>query len=309
MNTAIQFWEQPSAKEIVMIAGWRQWADAGAISSGLPQYLVEQTNAQPIGEILPDGFYLFQIPGTHHLLRPLVQLEDGRLRHLSKRQNRFYYTGNEEKGLVIFLGDEPHLDIDRYAATFFAAAKQLGVSRIASLGGVYGPVPYDKDREIGCLYSLPSMRAELENYALQFSSYEGGASMSSYLVSQAEQVQMPFQSFYGFVPNYDFSQMGANGREVRIEHDYKAWYDIMRRLNRLFGLAIGLTDLERKSDQLLQAMEEQLEDIVEKVPQLNVRELLAQISRQFVERPFAPLDDIWAEGLADLFSDPDDEPG
>src|SRR5690606_6976373 len=152
-------------------------------------------------------------------------------------------------------------------------------SRIATVGGVYGPVPYDKDRELSCLYSLPSMRNELEQYSLQFSSYEGGASMSSYLVNQAEQEQMPFQAFYGFVPNYDFSQMGANGREVRIENDYKAWYDIMRRLNRLFGLTISLADLERKSDQLLQAMDEQLEEIVEKVPQLNVRELLAQISR------------------------------
>jgi len=60
-----------------MIAGWHEWADAGAVSSGLPQYLIDETRARKIGEIAPDGFYLFQIPGTHHLLRPVVQLEEG----------------------------------------------------------------------------------------------------------------------------------------------------------------------------------------------------------------------------------------
>ena len=60
-----------------MIAGWHQWADAGSISSGLPLYLIEQTQARKIGRIKPDGFYLFQIPGAHHLLRPVVKLNEG----------------------------------------------------------------------------------------------------------------------------------------------------------------------------------------------------------------------------------------
>ena len=60
-----------------MIVGWRQWADAGGISSELPQYLIEKTGAQKIGEIKPDGFYLFQIPGTHHFLRPEIKLKEG----------------------------------------------------------------------------------------------------------------------------------------------------------------------------------------------------------------------------------------
>jgi proteasome assembly chaperone (PAC2) family protein len=306
MNQSIQIWEKPTAKEIVMIAGWRQWADAGSISSGLPEYLIKQTHAHLIGDILPDGFYLFQIPGTHHLLRPVVRFEEGHRQFLEIRRNEFFYAGNPDKGLLIFLGDEPHLDIDRYATAFFEAAHTLGVQRIASLGGVYGPVPYDKDREIGCIYSLPHMKAELSQYALRFSDYEGGASISSYLIDRAEREQMPFQSFYGFVPNYDFSQLGSLGQEVRIENDYKAWYDIMRRVNRLFDLNLSLADLERKSDHLQQAMAEQIEELANKAPQLKVPEIMDEISRQFRERPFDPLDDVWERGLADLFNDSDD---
>ena len=37
-----------------MIAGWRrQWSDGGEISSGLPQYLIDQTKARRIGEMGP----------------------------------------------------------------------------------------------------------------------------------------------------------------------------------------------------------------------------------------------------------------
>lgn len=120
-----------------MIAGWRQWADAGSISSGLPEYIIKQTEARLVGQIKPDGFYLFQLPGAHHLLRPMVGFEEGHRQYLEQRRNEFYFAGNEEKGLVIFLGDEPHLDVDRYAAAFFAAAHTLGVQQIASLGGVW----------------------------------------------------------------------------------------------------------------------------------------------------------------------------
>jgi proteasome assembly chaperone (PAC2) family protein len=303
---AVKIWEKPAAQKVVMIAGWRQWADAGAISSGLPEYLIQQTSAQRIGEIMPDGFYLFQLPGTHHLLRPVVRLESGYRQSLETRRNEFYYAVNTDLGVVILRGDEPHLDVDRYATAFFDAARALGVQRITSLGGVYGPVPYDKDREIGCIYSLPYMKEELSQYAVRFSDYEGGASISTYLIDRAEREKMPFQAFYGFVPNYDFSQLGAVGREIRIENDYKAWYDIMRRLNQLFSLNLSLADLEKKSQYLQKAMEEEIEELADKFPQLNVREIMEHISQQYTERPFEPLDDIWEQGLADLFNDFED---
>ena len=306
MNEHVNIQEKPQAEDIMMIAGWRQWADAGSISSGLPEYLIELTEARLIGEMKSDGYYLFQIPATHHLLRPVVRFEDGHQKFLEVRRNEFYYVENDNKGLVIFIGDEPHMDVDRYSDAFFDAVEQLGVKRIATLGGVYGPVPYDKDREIGSIYSLLHMKEELTQFALRFSDYEGGASIGSYLIGQAEAKNIPFLALYGFVPNYDFSQIDAGGQEIRIENDYKAWYDIMRRLNRYFDLNLNLTDLETKSEQLFDAIEEQIEALSDKAPDLNIRGILAQISEQFNEQPFEPLDDVWTQGLADLFNDLDE---
>jgi len=174
MNDWIKFDELPTASEIYLIAGWQQWADAGSVSSGLPQYLITHTNARKIGEMNSDGFYLFQIPGTHHLLRPEVHFEEGYSENIHPRRNEFHYVELGEKGLVIFTGDEPHINIDRYADGLFEAMKTLKVKRGAMVGGVYGAMPYDRDREVSCSYSLKRMKSELEHYAVRFSNYQGG---------------------------------------------------------------------------------------------------------------------------------------
>ena len=64
MSELIELWGEPKPAKS-MIAGWGQWADAGMVSSGLPDYLIEQTQAQPVGEIVSGPYYLFQIPGAH----------------------------------------------------------------------------------------------------------------------------------------------------------------------------------------------------------------------------------------------------
>ena len=97
MVDALKLWEKPVADEVYMIAGWRQWADAGSISSGLPRYLIERTGAKKIGEIKPESFYLFQIPGAQHWLRPEIKLEDGYRKELRPHRNEFYFTNQYRK--------------------------------------------------------------------------------------------------------------------------------------------------------------------------------------------------------------------
>jgi proteasome assembly chaperone (PAC2) family protein len=289
-----------------MIAGWRQWADAGAVSSGLPQYLIEVTNARDIGELKSGGFYLFQLPGTHDFLRPEVKLEDGYRRSLTRHRNEYYFTGNERRGLVIFLGDEPHLGAESYADAFFYAAKQLGAKRVAGLGGVYGPMPYNKDREVSCVYSLRHMKQELSEYAVLFSNYEGGVSMGTYMADAAERHGVEYFTFYSFVPAYDFSHLSQQLQGLRIENDFKAWYELMRRFNHMFHLGIDLTDLERRSGDLTESVEAKIDEIENKMPQINVREYVDSLARDFNEMSFMPLD-VWERGLGDLFDDKDKE--
>ena len=302
----VSFSELPASEELVMLVGWRQWADAGSISSGLPEYLIERTGARKIGVIEPTNFYLFQIPGTHHLVRPTVILEDGHQKSLEKRRNEFFFSGDESRGIVIFLGDEPHLNIDLYAEAFFEAIKTLGVKRVIGMAGVYGPAPHFRDRDIGVIYSLPHLRDELADYAVRFSDYEGGASIGSYLIGSAEEQGVEFIVYYAFVPVYDFGKSSLTNQTISIENDYKAWYDVMRRINYMLQLNIDLADLEERSNKLIAFLDDKIDDLENERPQLRPRQYVERLDLEFNENPFTPLDDVWERELRDIFDDLDE---
>ncbi len=307
MADALEITERPDAAELYMIAGWRQWADAGSISSGLPQYLIQQTKARRIGSIRPDGFYLFQIPGTHDLVRPTVRFNEGYPISLETRRNELYYAGDERRGMIFFIGDEPHLDVERYAATFLEAATTLGVRRIIGLGGVYAEVPYDKERMISSIYSLHELREELDQLVVELSDYRGGASIGSYLCRRAGDMGLEYVSFYGFAPTYDFGTSAEMGSSIRLENDFVAWLGIMRRINHMLKLNLDLADLEEKSKELVRVVRERVEEMDSAAPELGVRDFLKRISDSFNESPFEPLDAVWEEELRHLFEDFDQD--
>jgi len=306
MEELFEIWERPETKELNMIIGWRQWADAGSISSELPQYLIKQTKARKIGEIHSDGFYLFQFPGTHDLIRPTVRFEDGRPLSLEAPRNELYYSGDDQRGIIFLSGDEPHVDIERYVATILHLAETLGVKRIISFGGVYGELPYDKARFISCIYSLAEMAEEIKALAVNLSDYQGGASIGSYICHRAGQKKMEFVGFYAFVPTYDFSKVSQIGNTIRIENDYMAWLGVMRRVNYMLHLDLDLSDLEEKSEELIEIVNEKVNELDNLVPQIGVRDYMERLSKDFAEVVFEPLGEVWEEELRRLFGS--DEP-
>ncbi len=328
MDQLIELTERPQNDEIYLIAGWRQWADAGSMSSGLPEYLVDLTGAKKIGEIKPDPFYMFHLPATHYYLRPEIKFKDGFTEGFQDQENTFYYAECGGKGLVIFLGDEPHLYAPRYANAFFEVCKELGIRRGVAVGGVYGRLPYDKDRHVSCSYSLKSMKEELDKYAVRFSNYEGGATIGSYFVERAGRLDREFMVMNALVPSYEFDDgsremlfppsMDVKEEEegpiyqepqgIRIENDYKAWYDVMIRLNHMFGLQLNLDELSAHSDELTEAIATKLDELNRSVPELDIPRYLENVASDFEEMSFMPLDKMWEEELGDLFNDLDLDP-
>jgi proteasome assembly chaperone (PAC2) family protein len=306
MDDMFEIWERPETKELYMIVGWRQWADAGSISSELPQYLIKQTQARKIGEIHSDGFYLFQFPGTHDLIRPTVRFEEGRPISLESPRNEIFYSGDEKRGVLFLSGDEPHVDVERYVAIILHLAESLGVRRIVSFGGVYGELPYDKERFVSCIYSLAQMAEEIKALAVNLSDYKGGASIGSYICHRAGQKDMEFVGFYAFVPTYDFSKISQIGNTIRIENDYMAWLGVMRRVSYMLQMDLDLSDLEEQSEDLIEAMDEKVNELDNLVPQIGVREYMERLSKDFTEVVFEPLGEVWEEELRRLFGS--DEP-
>jgi proteasome assembly chaperone (PAC2) family protein len=306
MTDLLRLWEIPETTENYMIAGWEQWADAGEISSGLPRYLIELTGAERIGKIRPEGFYFFQVPGTHHLLRPQVKLVQGHRESMSTHDNDLYYANVNGKGLLLFVGEEPHQNEERYAEAFLDMVEAVNAKRVVVLGGVYGAMPYDRDREVSCVYSLPRMKKELDQYAVRFSNYEGGSTIGSFLAHHAEFRAIEMVVFHGFAPAYEFSQMGLTVQAMRVEEDWKAWLDIMRRVDYMLGLGLDLSDLEERSSTLIAAWRNKIDELEEKHPDLHIKEYLESVATDFVERSFIPLDSAW-DVLGDMLDEPDQE--
>ncbi len=307
MSKEVTIVERPIAKEIYMLVGWRQWADAGSVSSGLPQYLIEHSKAHKIGSIDPSGFYLFQIPGTHDLVRPVVKFKEGYPEYLESERNEFFYSGDEERGLVYFLGDEPHLDAERYVAALLHAAKELRVKRIIGFGGVYGELPYNKERIISSTYSQKHMKAELDNLAVNFSDYHGGGSIGSYVCRRAAEQDIEYMSLYAFVPTYDFSHMSRNASGIQIENDFMAWLGVMRRVNYMLKLNLDLSELEAKSERLVKLMDDKIEEISKTFPDINIHEYMQSLENDFEEVVFEPLQDLWEDEFNRLFDKLEDE--
>jgi proteasome assembly chaperone (PAC2) family protein len=305
MTDAVEIRERPQADEYYLLAGWRQWADAGSVSSGLPQYLIQQTQARQIGTIRPDGFYLFQIPGTHDLVRPVVKFVQGFPESLQTPRNELYYTEIGRKGLLIFLGDEPHHDVERYTTALLSIAQIFDVRRIVGFGGVYGELPYDKERMISSTYSLPRLKDELSELAVNLSDYHGGASIGSFLCRRAGDQGREYVAFYAFVPAYDFSSVAKIGNTIRIENDYMAWLGVMQRVNYMLKIGLDLSDLERKSKRLVELFDSKIDELESTTPQIGIRDYLKRLTEEYNEVPFAPLDDVWEDEIRRLFGDAD----
>lgn len=301
MNDVVNLKERPTSARIDMIMGWRQWADGGSVSSALPKYLYQETKARRIGTMRPDGFYLFQIPGTHDLVRPTIKFEDGYPRSLETPKNEFWYSGDDEHGFLFFLGDEPHMDIERYTQALLDVAEELKVQRIITLGGVYGELPYDKERLIGAIYSLPQMKDEIRQLAVNMSDYHGGASIGSYVCKRASERKMEMVGLYAFVPTYDFSSFTQRASSISLENDFTAWVGVVKRINYMLKTRLDTTELESKSEQLMRAIDAKIDELEGLSSDLGLREYMERLSDNFVEMTFSPLDDVWEEELRRLF--------
>ena len=256
--------EKPDAR--FLVAGWRrQWSDGGGISSGLPQYLIDQFGARKIGRMgkeIETLCYPFQVAGTHDSYRPACAFDEGLPSVAMHWDNDFYDAGS---GLLIFLGEEPWFEMDLYGEAFFQGVGELGIEQTVVVEGYNGPAPPDMERRVGCVYSRADMKEDLEKYGIQFSSYGSGGrqgpTIGMALVSMAHFRHPDLQVFRlgAMAPMYPFTTQG--NQQVGIVTDYRSFFDIMRRIKAIFGLDIDLTDLETRGNVESQRLKETLESI------------------------------------------------
>lgn len=289
-----------------LLAGWhRQWSDGGGISGGLPRYLIDKLGADKIGEMnrtVSELCYPFQVAGTHDNYRPKTSYLEGLPNSHLQRENGFYDAG---EGLIIFLGEEPWLQIELYAKAFFQGVSELGIEQTVAVEGVNGAVPPDLERRITCVYSREEMKGVLERYGVQFSSYgsEGsrGPTIAMALVTLAHYEYQEIEMFRlgAMAPLYPFST-GKN-EQVGIKNDHRSYYDIMRRVRSIFGLELDLSELQAIGESESHQLAEKLEQISN--TNSEAKQLIDKIRDDFVYTPFVEpvnLDPALDDALNDI---------
>ena len=279
--------EKPAAQ--YMLAGWKpQWSDGGEISSGLPQYLIEEFGAKKIGELggqVSLMCYPFQIPGTHDAFRPGGAYREGLPSKGMYRENYFYDAGN---GFVIFLGEEPWFRIDVYGEAFFQAVKELGIRRTVAVEGYNGPAPPDMERSVNCTYSKDYMKEELEKLGVRFSSYgsEGrsGPTIGMALITLAHYDYPEVEMFRlgSMAPVY--SSLVSNNQPVGISRDHRSFYDIMRRIRAAFNLDIDLAKLNERGEAESRRLQEILDGLAGSNP--NAKAIIDKARTDYTFTPY-----------------------
>lgn len=268
--------QQPVLNRGTLLLAFSGWMDGGDVSTGTVLRLVYLLEADPVAEIDPEPFYIFNFPGTMEitaLFRPPVEIENGLIKRLEMPENLFYAC--EAHNLLLFVGKEPNLCWRTFGDCIFEFARRSGVERILFVGSFGGAVPHTRQPRLYVTCSDSQLLTEMEKLGLRRrSSYEGPASFTSYLMSRAGKEGFQMISLVAEIPGY---LQGTNPMSIEA---------VTRRLAAMLKLPVDLDTLRAASTQWelqVSSAVEQNKELARQVRELEEaydNELLSQESEE-----------------------------
>jgi len=232
-----------------MVLGFSGWMDGGEVSTGSVAYLIQQTEARKLAEILPDDFYIYNFPGSMEfsaLFRPLVDMEEGIIRKYQEPDNSFYY--DETNQLILFVGKEPNLKWNVFSESIFTLANEFHCEEIYFVGSFAGLIPHTREPRITCNVSEASLKHRLAQFNLSFSNYHGPGGIVSCLTHTARQRGVQMINLVAEIPAY---VEGRNPRCIEAMVKYLAT---------LLTLQVNLEEMRLIGDELEKKLNKAIED-------------------------------------------------
>jgi len=220
-----------------MILGFTGWMDGGGVSTGTVAYLAERLGARTLAAIQPQGFYIYNFPGSMEisaLFRPRCEITDGIVHTYEPPENLFWYDAANR--LILFRGKEPNLAWEDFADCLYRLAETFRVRAIYFVGSYAGVVPHTRDPRLYASVSDPEMKAELEPHGFRFTDYEGPAHFSTYLTRASADRRLKMATLVAEIPAYIH---GTNPRCIEA---------VARTLAGILGIQINTDDLRQTSD-------------------------------------------------------------
>ena len=252
----------PALQNATLVLAFSGWMDGGNVSTGTVDRLVNLLEAQPIAEIDPEPFYIYNFPGPMEvaaMFRPYIEIEDGVIKTIRMPTNMFYC--HEPAGLLLFVGKEPNMRWRSFGECIFELAAKTGVRRILFVGSFGGSVPHTRQPRLFISASEAELVAEMGSYGVRRSGYEGPGAFTSYLMTRAAAAGVQMVSLVAEIPGY---LQGTN--PLCIEAVTRRLAKILQLPLRLDSLRTASTDWELQ----ISAVIERDKDLAEKVRNLEI---------------------------------------
>jgi hypothetical protein len=260
-SSFVRFLDCPNLSRSTLVLAFTGWMDGGDVSTGTVRRLVDLLGARAIAEIDPEPFYIYNFPGSMELtalFRPHIAIEDGLVKAIDMPGSTFYC--HEPANLVLFIGKEPHLRWQTFAACILDVAQAVGIERMLFVGSFGGAVPHTREPRLYVTCSEAGLLPEMEQYGLRRTGYEGPGSFASYLMTRAPAAGVPMASLAVEIPGY---LQGANPLCIEAA---------TRRLAKILRLPLDLASLRTASTEWeleVSAAVEKDEELAERVRQLE----------------------------------------
>lgn len=251
----------PDTEGGTLILAFDGWMDGGDVSTGTVGRLVDLLEAEPVGEISPDPFYIYNFPGPMEvaaLFRPAIVIDEGRLQQIDLPSNSFYWQ--ESARLALFVGKEPNLRWPTFGDCLFQFVRRYRLDRLLFVGSFGGNVPHTREPRLYVTGSDAEVLTEMSQYAVGRTAYAGPGSFSTYLMNRATADGVKMASLVAEIPSYVH---GPNPTCIEA---------VTRRLAKILQLSLDLDSLRSASTEWEIEASQEIEkdpEMVEKVRELE----------------------------------------
>lgn len=256
------------------LAAFAGWPDAGLAASGALKYLRAKYEVVRLADFEPEQVFCYTST------RPVSTRIDRGRRVFRYPELAIYALPLPfaERDLMLVTGPEPDLQWRACTGAIADYAKQVGVEILVTLGAFYAPVPHTVRPPVFGRSADPAERARLQVHGVQDTDYQGPTGFPTALADAFHQRGVPEVGLWAAGPVY--LQGGTNP---------KLALALLRRVERLYGLELGLAelrgasrDLDRRIDEALRARPD-LERFVRRMAGLGEPETAEPETRQPAE--------------------------
>ena len=281
-------WDRsPKLRRPALVCSFKGWNDAAESATAALSFVSSKWGAERLGAIDPEEFYDFQVT------RPTVRMSEGQTREIVWPELVIECASPEGSGRdVLFLsGAEPNLRWKGFSATVIAAAQELGVELVISLGALLADIPHTRPVQVTGIAADPDL---VERLGFSQARYEGPTGIVGVLHDACARAGMLSASLWVPVPHY-----------VATVPSPKATLALLRRLEDLLELPIDTDEL----DEAALEYERRLDEAVASEPEVRalVERLEQQVDDEDISYRNLPSGDSIAEEFERFLKEQGDE--